>query len=422
MSRKIEDVVERRTPPPATGTVFTGWRIAMLVLAAFIALVGVRVITGEAALTSSGTVRALLQGAVPIGLCALGGLFAERAGIINIGLEGMMIVGTWTAAYTTVVTGSPWAGLLGGILGGMAGGLLHAVATVTFGVDHIVSGVAINILALSAMRYLAIQFFLDMDGGGAGQSPQLPNFPRVTVPGVEALLGPVEAGRWFLVSDIAALIIGLTTQVSVITILAVLLLPGTWLLLWHTAFGLRLRSVGENPDAAESLGVRVYTFKYIALLTSGGLAGLGGTYLAMVAASGYQEGQTGGRGYIGLAAMIFGNWRPSGIAMGAGLFGYTEALADRGAGEAVNALLLLVGVVLLVVAAWQVRQGKPVMAAVVAVIGAGALTWFFAADTVPSQLVTATPYIATMLILALFSQRLRPPQAVGRPWRREKSG
>lgn len=420
MSQWMGDVAARSRPATPSRS-WTWWRIAVLVAAAFIAVAGVRAITGEHALTSSGTIRALLQGAVPIALCALGGLYAERAGIINIGLEGMMIVGTWTAAYTTVVTGSPWLGLVGGVIGGMLGGLLHAVATVTFGVDHIVSGVAINILALSAMRYLAIQFFLDMDGGGAGQSPQLPGFPRITIPGVDLILGPVEATRWFLVSDLAALVIGVTTSMSIMTLLAILLIPGSFFLLWRTSFGLRLRSIGENPDAAESLGVPVYTYKYIALLISGGMAGLGGVFLAMVAASGYQEGQTGGRGYIGLAAMIFGNWRPTGIAMGAGLFGYTEALADRGAGETVNALLLVIGIALLAVAVYQIRRGKPVSAAVAAVVAAGALTWFFTADTVPQQLVTSTPYIATMLVLALAAQHLRPPARVGRPWRREKS-
>ena len=113
-------------------------------------------------------------------------------------------------------------------------------------------------------------------------------------------------------------------------------------MLWRTAFGLRLRSCGENPVAAESLGVNVYQYKYIAVIISGALAGLGGAFLAIVAAGIYREGQTGGRGFIGLAAMIFGNWRPGGLAAGAGLFGYTDALQLRSGAEAVHALLLLV--------------------------------------------------------------------------------
>ena len=396
------------------------WRLISLLLAALVALSGVRLITGMDVLTSSGTVRTTLAFAVPIGLAALGGLWAERAGIINIGLEGMMIFGTWFGAYFAVTTGNPWLGLAAGIGGGMLGGLLHALATVTFGVDHIVSGVAVNLLAEGAVRYLAIQFFEGMPGGGAGQSPPLPDFPRISLPLVEQFLSPVENLGWFLLSDVAALVIGLTTSMSIIALIAVLLLPASYVLLWRSPFGLRLRSVGENPDAAESLGISVYTYKYIALLVSGGLAGMGGVFLAMVASSAYQEGQTGGRGYIGLAAMIFGNWRPSGVAMGAGLFGYTDAMQIRGGGEAVHALLLVVGAALLAVAVWQLRRGNRLVAAASVVVAAALLAWFLNADTVPRQLATYSPHMATLLVLALAAQRLRPPAAVGRQWRRSK--
>ena len=126
-------------------------------------------------------------------------------------------------------------------------------------------------------------------------------------------------------------------------LVAVLLFVGTFFVLWRTSFGLRLRSCGESPVAAESLGVNVYRYKYMAVLVSGGLAGLGGAFLAMVASHIYHDGQTGGRGYIGLAAMIFGNWRPGGLPMGAGLFGYTDALQLRSGGPSVHALLLAAG-------------------------------------------------------------------------------
>ncbi|PSK96533.1 nucleoside ABC transporter membrane protein [Murinocardiopsis flavida] len=402
------------------------WRVVSLVLAAFVALAGVRAFTGQDSLTEAGTIRTMLVFAVPIGMAGLGGLWAERAGIINIGLEGMMIFGTWFGAFAAYATGNPWAGLAAGILGGVFGGLIHAVATVTFGVDHIVSGVAINILALGATRYLSLLYFVgaEVDGsrGGASQSPQLPEFPEVSVPFIADLLRPVQAGGWFLVSDLARLVVGLTTDMSVVTLIALLLIPATYLVLWRSTFGLRLRSCGENPDAAESLGVRVYGYKYVAVLVSGGFAGLGGVFLAMVASSVYQQGQTGGRGYIGLAAMIFGNWRPGGLAMGAGLFGYTDAVQVRGSGAGVHSLLLLIALALVAAALWQWfrhRRWKTALAAAVAAVAL--LAVFLTTDTLPSQLVTYSPHIATLLVLSLAAQRLRAPAAVGRQWRKGSS-
>ncbi|TQN30995.1 nucleoside ABC transporter membrane protein [Haloactinospora alba] len=397
------------------------WRVLSLVAAGFVALSAVRIVTGQHTITSPGTIQAMLAFAVPIGLAGLGGLWAERSGVINIGLEGMMVFGTWFGAFAAWTSGNPWVGLAAGILGGMLGGLIHAVATVGFGVDHIVSGVAINILSVGAMRYLSVLYFVEAPGGGAGQSPQLPEFPTVGAPFVAGALGGLAERNWFLLSDAAGVVIGLTTGMSAITLVALLLLPVTYYLLWHSRFGLRLRSAGENPDAAESLGVNVYAYKYVALLTSGGLAGMGGVFLAMVASSVYQEGQTGGRGYIGLAAMIFGNWRPGGLAMGAGLFGFTDALQVRGQGGAVHALLLLLAVVLVAVAARQWSRGNRT-AAVVSLAVAGALTVVYTVtDTVPEELVIASPYITTLLVLSLASQRLRPPAAIGRAWRRRAS-
>lgn len=418
MSQTMESATPVTATPPARERLPAAWRIASLSAAVFIALAGVRVITGQHALTDSGTIQATLAFAVPIGMAGLGGLWAERAGIINIGLEGMMVLGTWTSAFAAYSTGSPWAGLAAGILGGMLGGLLHAAATVTFGVDHIVSGVAINILAVGAMRYLSILYFQTKPGGGAAQSPQLPGFPRVGLPFISDLLGPVEDLRWFVVSDVAGLVIGLTTGMSAVTLIALLLVPATYYLLWRTSFGLRLRSCGESPDAAESLGVSVYRYKYIAVLVSGGLAGMGGVFLSMVASSIYQEGQTGGRGYIGLAAMIFGNWRPGGLALGAGLFGYTDALQVRGSGAAVHALLLLIAVLLVAVAVWQFLRGRHMTALVSLLIAVLLTLWWAFTDTLPRELVIYSPHIATLLVMALATQRLRPPAAVGRPWRR----
>ena len=198
----------------------------------------------------------------------------------------------------------------------------------TFNVDQIVSGVAITILSLGLARFLASFTFANMPGGGVTQSPNVPALPSFSVPGISALAG-LESKGWFLISDLAGILRGLFTNVSALTIIAIVLVPVTFFVLWRTAFGLRLRSCGENPYAAETLGVNVYRYKYYGVIASGALAGLGGAFLSMVASSIYREGQTAGRGYIGLATMIFGNWRPGGLAAGSMLFGYTDALQLR---------------------------------------------------------------------------------------------
>ncbi|WFB09031.1 ABC transporter permease [Streptomyces sp. LX-29] len=370
-------------------------------------------------ITSSDQIAAALSMAVPIGLAGLGGLWAERAGVVNIGLEGMMILGTFFGAWAGYQT-NPWVGVLAGVLGGAVGGLVHAIATVTFGVDHIVSGVAVNILALGATTYLAKAWFgpLTEEGGSPKQSPQVDDLPTITVPGLSDWLQGIEDKHKFFVSDVAGIFGGLVTNVSVLTLLAIALVVGTFFVLWKTSFGLRLRSCGENPTAAESLGVNVYLYKYAAVVTSGALAGLGGVFLALVRSHIYNEGQTGGRGYIGLAAMLFGNWRPGGLAMGAGLFGYSDALQLRNGGPTVHALLLIAGIALLLFAAWKVYRKALVAAAINAVAGAVLLVWYLLTDTVPSELVSATPYIVTLLVMALAAQRLRMPKANGRPYRK----
>ncbi|HEX8768310.1 MAG TPA: hypothetical protein VF714_08065, partial [Jatrophihabitans sp.] len=187
-------------------------------------------------------------------------------------------------------------------------------------------------------------------------------------------------------------------------------------LLWRTAFGLRLRSCGEAPYAAESLGVNVYKYKYIAVIVSGALAGLGGAALA-ISASQFRDGQTGGRGFIGLAALIFGNWRPGALAGGAGLFGYTDAIQLRSS-SAVHPLLLLMAIALVLVALWQWRSGQRVIAVVAVVIAAVAVFWYLQTEQVPEELVGTTPYVVTLLVLGLASQRLRMPKADGRVYRR----
>ena len=390
---------------------------AVIAVGALAVVSVLRVVTGADDIDSSGALIAAIGLAVPIGLAGLGGLWSERAGVVNIGLEGMMILGTWGAGYFGYHFG-PWAGVLGAILMGVLGGLIHALATVTFGVDHIVSGVAINIIGLGVAKYLAARFFNGLPGGGPTQSPPIKELPDFTIPGVSDGLATLERKHWFFVSDLAAVLRAVCTNLSVLTILAVLLFVATWWILWRSAFGLRLRSVGESPVAAESLGVNVLRYKFLAVLVSGGLAGLGGGFLALVAANIYRDGQTGGRGYIGLAAMIFGNWRPGGLLTGAALFGYTDAVQLRG-GATVHAFLLLFAVLLLAVGVWQVVRNQRIVQGVLAIV-VGVLVgwWFLASEAVPAELTGTTPYVTTLLVLAFASQRLRMPAADGLVYRK----
>ncbi|GAQ60821.1 ABC transporter permease [Streptomyces scabiei] len=392
--------------------------VLLLVIAGVLALTSiVRIITGADGITNVSQMSTALELAVPIGLAGLGGLWAERAGVVNIGLEGMMILGTWFGAWAGFQYG-PWTGVLVGIAGGAIGGLLHAFVTVTFNVNHIVSGVAINILALGATRYLAPLAFEGHQGGSAKQSPPVESIGDFTIPGLSDALTELNSKGWFFISDLAGLLGGLVTNVSWLTLVAVALIPATWWILWRSAFGLRLRSCGENPIAAESLGVNVYKYKYLAVIISGGLAGLGGAFLSIVANPFYLEGQTSGRGFIGLAAMIFGNWMPGGLALGAGLFGYTDSLNLRGGSENVHALLLLGALLLIIGAIWQAVRKKYVPAAITFVIGALVYTWYATTNEVPNQVVAATPYVITLIVLALSAQRLRMPKADGLPYRK----
>ncbi len=395
-------------------------RVLWIVLGVLVLVSAVRVVSGEQELTSSSTMAAALLLAVPIALAALGGLFSERAGVVNIGLDGMMILGTWGAGWAGYQWG--WgAAVLGGLVFGAVGGLLHAIATVTFGVDHVVSGVAINILAAGIVRFLSELIYIDNPaGGGAAQSPPLssqpPEFSLPVLSSGPDLLGSLEQRDWFLISDLAGVLRGLTSDVGVLTLIAVAMIPVSYLVLWRTAFGLRLRACGENPAAADSLGVPVYRLKYTAVVISGALAGLGGVFLVFIANI-YREGQVGGRGFIGLAAVIFGNWRPGGLAAGAGLVGFADALQLRSR-TAVVALLLLVAVLLAAVAVYQGVQRKLVQAVLAGTFAAAALVGFLTIDRLPAGIVFFTPHLTTLLVLSLASQRLRMPKADGVVYRR----
>ena len=392
------------------------YRLLIGIALGLVALSAVRAFSGAGDLTSGGTVGGALSLAVPIGMAGLGGLWAERAGVVNIGLEGMMILGTFGAGWIGWQHG-PWAGVLAAIAFGAIGGLVHAIATISFGVDHIVSGVAINILGLGVTQFLASVLLEGTPGGGESQSPRIPALSTLSFPGSDDALGPIEKHGWFVISDLAGILRGLTTNVSVLTLVALALVIGSYYVLWQTPFGLRLRACGEDPYAAESLGVKVYLHKYIAVLVSGGLAGFAGAYLAIVASGIYREGQTGGRGYIGLAAMIFGNWRPGGLLAGAGLFGYTDAMQLRNA-AAVHALLLVIAVILAGLTIVSLTRRRFVAAAIAFGVGVLAVVWYARTDVLPDQITFMTPYVTTLLVLALASQRLRMPKADGLVYRR----
>jgi simple sugar transport system permease protein len=394
------------------------------------ALASIRVITGASNLTSIGTASAALLLSVPIVLAALGGLFSERAGVVNIGLEGMMIMGAWAGGFIGSKYG-PWYGLLAAIIFGAVGALVHAIATVTFGVDHVVSGVAINIIAAGLVRYLSTLMYKGGSWPGPSQSPPIEQIPVNGLPVLSGgrffgwqspdVLTWISEKNWFFVSDVSSVLRGLTGDLSYVTIVAIAFVPLAYFILWKTAFGLRLRSAGEAPIAAESLGVNVYAMKYAGVVISGGLAGLGGGFLAIVAASNYQENQVAGRGYVGLAALIFGNYRPGGLLAGAGLFGFADALQLRDS-TAIHALLILIALILVFVAYRNFKKGKNISAGLSLAFAAGSLWFYFAVDELPGQLVTMTPYIATLLVMALASQRLRMPAADGIPYRRGGMG
>lgn len=287
--------------------------------------------------------------AVPIIITAVGAIYAERSGVVNIGLEGMMIVGAFAGATGSHFAG-PYAGILIGMIAGAFFGLIHAVVCVHFHVNQIVSGTAINILAYGVVRFAAISIF-----SMATTTPHVRSLPTITVPYLSAL--PVLAPIF--------------TKVSPIVFVAFLLIPLTLWVLRRTVFGLRLRSVGEHPLAAETLGVNVYAMKYWGVLISGALAGLSGAYMAVEHTGMYVEGMTQGLGFIALAAMIFGNWLPLGAMWAGLLFGFTQALSMR-----------------------------------------------VVSSAIPYQFIKMIPYVLTIVVLALTVQRSRMPAADGVPYER----
>lgn len=387
----------------------------------------VRIIADADDITSSGTISSTLRVATPILLAGLAGLWAERAGIVNIGIEGMMIIGSWCGGYGAWKWGS-WGGIALALVGGMLVGLLHALATVRFNVDHVVSGIAINTLAAGSTEYLSIIFFKGQKGGGESQSPPGKggygefDMPFLAGGRIGNWKSP-DILKWFedkhdvpLIPDLAGFIRGLVSDVYLPTILAIAIIPLSVYVLWRTRWGLRLRSSGESPQAGESLGVAINRLRYQAMAISGALAAFGGAYLSCVFTSTYRQGQTGGQGFIGLATTIFGNWQPWGVFRGSLLFGFPTALKFRDERN-VPALLLVAAVALVIVAGVMMLRKRSVIVTSCLAAAVCLVIAYNVVDKVPSEFVAATPYIVTVIVLAGARQQLRPPAHAGLPYR-----
>jgi simple sugar transport system permease protein len=303
----------------------------------------------------------------PLLLACLAGLFSERSGIIDIGLEGKMLIAAFFSAAVAFTTGSVWMGLLAGIAASMALSAIHGLASITFRGNQLISGVALNFLASGLTVLIAQVWFSE-----GGRTPSLMaggRFEGITLPLAETLrpvpvLGPVYAE--------------LISGHSILVYVAFLMVPLTWWVLFRTRFGLRLRAVGEAPEAVDTAGVSVVGLRFGALVIAGVLCGLAGAYLATGLQAGFVREMTAGRGYIALAALIFAKWRPW-YALGACLlFGFLQAIALR-------------------------YQN----------IDLGAFT-------VPVQVMDALPYILTVVILAGFVGKAVPPRAGGTPYVKER--
>lgn len=390
-------------------------RITIAIAGLFFIISLVEWVTGATDITSPGTSGATLRFAIPLLMAGLGGLWAERVGVINIGLEGMMIVGTWTAAWFGYLHG-PLVGFAAAAIFGLASGFFHAILTVKIGIDQAVSGLAINLIAAGGARYLSGIFFPPV-GGDRTVSPPVDSFPTFTIPIIAPLLEKIDAQNIFFISNLAGVLHGFTKDLSLVTVALLLLVPISSWILWRSKFGLRMRFSGENPMAAESLGINVYRIRYIAISVSGMMASLGGAYLALVASSVYREGQTAGRGFIGLATVIFGNWRPGGVFAGSMLFGFTDALRVRQS-ESVMSLVMVAGIVAGILAIYYSISRRWKFAAISLGIAAFGLWVNQRVDLIPQEFVTVFPNFATLIVLTFLAQRLTPPAMAGMPYRR----
>jgi simple sugar transport system permease protein len=295
---------------------------------------------------------ATLRFATPLLFAALGGILSERSGVINVGLEGMMLMGAFFGIFGADVFGSWWLGALVGVAAGGVLALVHAVFSIAFRADQVVSGVAVNLLALGITGYVFIYHY-----GDQGTPGDVARAPDIELP---------------LIQDIPFVgeVIG---DMNVLTWLALLLVPLVALYLFRSPGGLRLRSVGEKPRAADTVGIPVLRTRYLAVIASGCLAGLGGVYLSVALVGSFNENMTAGRGFIALAVVIFGSWRPGMALVGACLFGFSSAVAQR----------------------------LPAFSESLAV------------------LFQALPYLLVLIVVAGLIGRSRPPAAIGVPYVKE---
>lgn len=304
--------------------------------------------------------------ATPLLLTCLAGLFSERAGVVDIGLEGKLLAAAFLAGAAASVTGSIWIGLLAGVVGSLAFSMLHGLASITFKGDQLISGVALNFLAAGLTIVVGQSWF-----GLGGRTPSLPtearfqawNFPFSDALADVPFLGPLYD----------ELISGHT----VLTYAAIAAVPLSWWVLYRTRFGLRLRAVGENPSAVDTAGVSVERLRFTALVIAGVLCGMAGTFLASLAA-GFVKDMSAGRGYIALAALIFAKWRPWYALSATLLFGLLEAIGNR---------------------YQSISLGD---------------------FTIPVQFMQALPYILTVVILAGFVGKAIPPRAGGQAYIKER--
>ena len=308
-----------------------------------------------------------LRLATPLILCAMAGLVSERSGIIDIGLEGKLLAGAFAAAATASLTGSVWLGLLAAILLSVAFGLIHGFACITHRGEQIISGVAVNILAAGLTIVVGIALFQQ-----GGQTPPLgpdARFRPITLPGAETLSGIPVLGPLY-----AELISGHNLLVYV----ALMAVAVVWWMLYRTTFGLRLRAVGESPAAVDTAGISVTWLRYRAVIVAGILCGIAGAYLSTAHGAGFVREMSAGKGFIALAAMIFGNWRPGLALLACLLFGFLDTVGPR-------------------------LQGVEIP-----LIGEA-----------PVGLIPVLPYIFTVILLAGFFGRATPPRALGTPYVKE---
>ncbi|MBP1242114.1 ABC-type uncharacterized transport system permease subunit [Frigoribacterium sp. PvP120] len=384
-------------------------------------LILARYLADAPGITASATWGSALRLTVPIAVVAMGGLLSERSGVINVGLEGMMIGGTWTAGLLGAVAG-PWAALVGGVAGGLVFGVLMAVLCIEMGINQLIVGVSINVIAAAVARFASDIVFSGMDGGTIARSPRIgADVPHLSLPFVSGGLGTpdlsrtMEASELPVVAQVGGLVGGLTRDVSLAAVIGLLIIPVVAWVLWKTPFGLRWRAAGEEPAALQALGGSVHRTRWIAVLVGSGLAGFAGGYLTLIS-QGYIENQTAGRGFIGLATLIFGNWTPSGVFFGAALFGVSDAVGI-GRPETLRALVLVLAVVFTALGLLRLRRtvpGRKLREGLPPLVVGVVLLVVFVAVPLPAAVSSATPYVVTLAVLVVAGTRMRPPAALGR--------